>query len=163
MQQEKQTLALPCGAGGPATLSKGLLAGLAMQLAPGSRVGLDIVQVSRVQESLASFGSHFTTRFFTEGELAYSLAAEGQEAERLAARFAAKEAAIKALSFAEAGVDWREMEVRRDADGACSLVLHGRALQLAREAGVSQLLVSLSHDGDYAGAVVLAALSDKTG
>jgi len=112
------------------------------------RVGIDLVQVSRIAESIARFGERFLARVFTAGELAYARA----RPERLAARFAAKEAAKKALALD--GVSWRELEVMRDANGACELVLHGRARAAA---GDVALALSLSHEGDFATAVVIAS------
>ena len=120
---------------------------------------MDLVHVPRVAESLRDFGSRFAQRLFTEAEIAYAQSSEAERDARFAARFAAKEATIKALSLSDAGVNWRDMEVRRADDGACSLVLRGEALAAARALRISKVLVCLSHDGDYAAAVV-AALSD---
>ncbi len=119
-------------------------------------VGIDLVRVSRVEESLAQFGERFLRRVFTDGEIAYANQAPALAAERLAARFAAKEAAVKALGLVERGVGWREIEVTRAPSGACQLSLHGAARDAAAEAGVVELAVSLSHEGDYATAVVFA-------
>lgn len=119
-------------------------------------VGIDLVRVSRVAESLAQFGERFLRRVFTDGEIAYANAAPALAAERLAARFAAKEAAVKALGLVERGVGWREIEVTRQPSGSCQLSLHGAARDAAAEAGVVELAVSLSHEGDYATAVVFA-------
>nr|WP_236589364.1 holo-ACP synthase [Ramlibacter aurantiacus] len=124
------------------------------------RLGIDLAHIPRIRESLARFGDSFEHRLFTPEEIAYARAAPALHAERLAARFAAKEATIKALSLADAGVNWREMEVVREADGHCHMRLHGRVLDIARTAGVDRLLLSLTHDGDYAAAVV-GVLSDK--
>lgn len=114
-----------------------------------------MVMVSRVAESLARFGDRFLRRVFTDGEIAYATAAPASTAERLAARLAAKEAAVKALDLAEVGVGWRDIEVERAASGACSLRLHGAARALAEASGVRELAVSLSHEGDMATAVVV--------
>ena len=122
----------------------------------GTRLGFDVVQISRIAESVRDFGESFKNRLFTKEELRYAQSSENLCAERLAARFAAKEAAIKALQLSEAGVAWRDMEVRKLPDGSCEMVLHGRAAERARAMGATRLLVSLSHDGDYAGAVVMA-------
>ena len=120
------------------------------------RVGLDLVEISRIQESLDRFGERFLHRLFSDGEIAYAKARPARSAEHLAARFAAKEAAIKAFSLAEAGMAWRDIEVKRGEDGACHLALHGRAAEAAERLGVTHIALSLSHDGDYAGAVVTA-------
>ena len=117
-------------------------------------VGIDLVRVSRVAESLATFGERFLKRVFTDGEVAYAREAPSLMAERLAARFAAKEAAFKALGLDVAS--WRQIEVTRAPSGRCALSLHGAARDAAAEAGVVELSVSLSHEGDYATAVVLA-------
>ncbi len=130
-------------------------------------VGIDLVQLSRIRESVDTFGDRFLRRVFTEGEIAYATAAAPDRelgSARLAARFAAKEATMKALDLAERGVGWREIEVTRSKSGAPSLVLHGNARAAAEEAGALDLAVSLSHEGDYATAVVIlttTSLSDR--
>jgi holo-[acyl-carrier protein] synthase len=123
--------------------------------ARGMRLGVDIVQISRVDESLGRFGERFMRRLFTADELAYATAVQPLTAQRLAARFAAKEAALKAFDLCESGIDWREIEVQRQSNGSCCLALHGKAAALA---GVppGPIALSLSHDGDYATAVVAA-------
>lgn len=120
-----------------------------------SRVGIDLVQVSRIEESLQKFGERFLRRLFHRDEIAYALASPVACSRRLAARFAAKEAALKALHVADRGVSWRDIEVRRASDGDCALVLHGSAQRAAREAGLEVASLSLTHEGDYAAAVVL--------
>jgi holo-[acyl-carrier protein] synthase len=122
-------------------------------------VGLDVVFLPRIVESLQSFGERFEERLFTPGEIAYARGAPGQRAERLAARFAAKEAVIKALSLGDTGLDWRDIEVVRNEDGSCAVALHGTAASALDARGGQRVLVSLSHDGEYAAAVV-AVLSD---
>ncbi len=122
------------------------------------RTGLDVVEVRRIAASLDRFGHRFLERLFRDGEIDYALSGAGQASERLAARFAAKEAAIKAFDLGEAGVAWRDIEVRRQPGGGCDLVLHGRAAQRAVALGVRDVALSLSHDGDYAAAVVTALL-----
>jgi holo-[acyl-carrier protein] synthase len=123
------------------------------------RLGIDLVHIPRIADSLRDFGEAFTRKLFTEGEAAYARGAPHDMAQRLAARFAAKEATIKALALHDAGIDWKDIEVVRSGDGACDLQLHGRVAQIARTQGITRCLVCLSHDGDYAAAVV-AALSD---
>jgi holo-[acyl-carrier protein] synthase len=120
------------------------------------RVGVDLVQVSRIAESISHFGDRFLERVYTEGELAYGRAVPALAAERLAARFAAKEATIKALDLADRGVGFRQIEVRRDPSGSCRIQLSGEAARVATEAGVEDIALSLSHEGDYATATVVA-------
>lgn len=134
--------------------------GLPVTGLPVAAIGIDLVHIPRIEESLRDFGERFEERMFTQREIAYARSVPAQRAERLAARFAAKEAAIKALSLAEAGVDWRDIEVVRHDDGSCALALHGKALEAACLQRLSGALVCLSHDGEYAAAVV-AVLSDS--
>jgi holo-[acyl-carrier protein] synthase len=119
-------------------------------------VGIDLVMVSRIEASLARFGQRFLRRIFTDTEIAYATASPELAAARLAARFAVKEAAIKALDLADRGIGWRDIEVQREASGRCRLILHGAARAAADDAGVSELSMSISHEGDYSAAVVLA-------
>jgi holo-[acyl-carrier protein] synthase len=119
-------------------------------------VGIDLVSVRRVEESLARFGDRFLRRVFTDGEIAYATSAPDLAGERLAARFAAKEATIKALGLAHQGVGWRQIEVAREPSGQCRVVLHGDARAAAERAGVDGLSISLSHEGDTSAAVVVA-------
>lgn len=120
------------------------------------QVGIDLVDIRQIAASLASFEGRFAERFFTAGEIAYAYAAPDLVAERLAARFAAKEAAIKALRI-ESGIDWKAIEVRRLESGACDLLLHGAVA--ARYPDVS-LAVSMSHEGAFATAIVVAQFSN---
>lgn len=120
------------------------------------RVGVDIVQVSGIRASIEAFGDRFTRRFFTGDEVAYAHTSETLAAERLAARFAAKEAAIKAFGLSEVGIDWRDIEVCKHTDGSCSLALHRKVAAHVRPERFSHIALSLSHDGDYATAMVAA-------
>jgi holo-[acyl-carrier protein] synthase len=113
-------------------------------------VGIDLVRISGIRESIGSFGEQFLQRIYTADEIAYACSAPDSTAERLAARFAAKEATKKALRLD--GVGWRDIEVRRAPDGACDLLLHGHARDTA--AGRT-LALSMSHDGDFATAIVI--------
>jgi holo-[acyl-carrier protein] synthase len=115
------------------------------------KVGIDLVDVSRIAASIDAFGDRFLRRVFTEGEIAYARSAPALTAERLAARFAAKEAAKKALELE--GVAWRDLEVARSPNGAPHLVLHGAARAAA---GTKSFALSMSHEGDHATAVVIA-------
>jgi holo-[acyl-carrier protein] synthase len=125
------------------------------------RVGIDLVQVSRIAGSIETFGERFLRRIFTEREVAYAREAPLLMAQRLAARFAAKEAAKKA--FGLDGVGWPEIEVQRAASGACDLVLHGAARVAADALGARDIALSMSHEGDHATAVVVASLGASVG
>ena len=127
------------------------------------RVGIDLVQISRIAKALEAFGERFIRRVFTDDEAAY--ARSGQPpygalltAPRLATRFAAKEAVKKALGLD--GVGWRDLEVTRRDSGACDLVLHGAARAAADALGARDHALSMSRDGDYATAIVIAQVGD---
>ena len=120
-------------------------------------VGVDVVSVNEVSCSLERFGERYVRRLFTPGEAAYCRAAAGRvAAERFAARFAAKEATLKALRPDTTAIDWRSIEVRRQASGWCDVVLHREAAELAARQGIETLALSMSHHGDCATAVVVA-------
>jgi holo-[acyl-carrier protein] synthase len=132
--------------------------------AAGVLVGIDTVSVPAIAESLRHFGERFVQRLFTAQEAADAAAVQGDAArqERLAARFAAKEAVIKALDLPEAGVGWREIELLRGAKGRPALALHGRAAEAAAKAGVHEWAVSISHDVEQACAVVVGLATPRT-
>jgi holo-[acyl-carrier protein] synthase len=128
--------------------------------AAGVRVGIDTVSVPAIAESLAHFGERFLRRYFSEQETVDARAVQGEAAmhERLAARFAAKEAVIKALDLPEAGIAWCDIELTRAASGRPALALHGRAAEVAQALGVREWAVSISHEREQACAVVVALL-----
>jgi len=115
-------------------------------------IGVDAVALPRFRRHLEHGGRRFLERIFLAGEIA---ACEGR-ADSLAARFAAKEAATKVLGTGARGVGWHELEIRSDAAGAPTLLLRARARARADALGLSHFALSLSHDGDYAFAVVVA-------
>lgn len=117
------------------------------------RVGVDMVQVRRIVALLDKYGDRFAGRVFTDRELSTC----GKRAERLAARFAAKEAVSKAFGTGIGRISWREIEVINDATGRPELVLTGRAKRLAEELGLSTWTLSLSHTREQAIAFVVAA------
>jgi holo-[acyl-carrier protein] synthase len=119
------------------------------------QVGLDLVRISHVEASVAEFGDKFLDRVFTPGELRYCLAEPGPSASRLAARFAAKEAARKILCVDDEPIGWRSIEVVRASSGWCDLVLHREARALAQRAGYVGFSLSMTHESDYASAIVV--------
>ena len=120
------------------------------------RVGTDVTAVHQVAESVKRFGVRYLERIYTEHEISSCTGEPLVEAASLAARFAAKEATIKVLRPVGHQPDWRSVEVRRDPGGWCTMTLTGRAAALADEAGITDLAVSLTHEGDLAAAVVVA-------
>ena len=115
-------------------------------------VGVDLIEISRIGAVLERHGDRFLRRVYTERELAY---ANGRLS-ALAARWAAKEAAAKALGTGIGQVGFLEIEVVCDAQGKPELILHGNAVQLAQRLHLDQFAVSLSHAADYALAFVVA-------
>ena len=119
-------------------------------------VGTDLVAISRLEAILARHRDRFLGRVFTAVEQAECLD-RARPASHLAARLAAKEAAMKALGTGWAeGVHWQNIEVHSTGRRPPLLTLHGAALQQAERQGIRHTLLSLSHDGDYAIAVVIA-------
>lgn len=116
-------------------------------------VGLDLLPIDRMAASLARHGARFEERVFTHGERAYC-SGRGSPAQHFAARFAAKEAFLKALG-APPGLRWREMEIVAGAGGAPVLRLDGAAARAAAARGVATMHLSLTHAGGVAAAVVV--------
>lgn len=128
---------------------------------PGVRgVGVDLCDVDRMRRSLERTPG-LRLRVFTEDERAYC-DARRDPAERYAARFAAKEAVLKALRVGLGACPLRDIEVARSVDGAPSVVLHGAAAELAADRGVARWHLSLTHTAHVAGAVVVAVGDDST-
>lgn len=124
----------------------------------GVRVGIDLVSVQSVEESVRTHGERYLDRVYTERELSECSTSAGVDIERLAARFAAKEAALKVLRPHGEGVSWRAIEVRRDPLGWVDLELTGQAAALAAEAGLTHFAVSLTHEAGFASAVVVSEI-----
>jgi holo-[acyl-carrier protein] synthase len=118
--------------------------------------GIDIVEVARIARLLADHPHRFRERVFTLSELEYSSASK-REVEHLAARFAAKEAAFKALGTGLAhGMTWQDIEVCRAPSGEPSITLHGAAQHVAAARGIVRMLLSMSHTHSAAVASVIA-------
>ena len=117
--------------------------------------GLDAVEVARIRRLLGTHGERFVARLFTAGEKAYC-ERNADPAMHYAARFAAKEAAAKALGTGLAeGINWADIEVAREESGRPVLRLHGGALQRAQALGAERFHLSLTHTRELALAQVL--------
>ncbi len=134
---------------------------------PSVRVGVDLVPVGDVADSVERFGARYLDRVFTPHEVdccrradARTGRAPGYSAESLAARFAAKEATLKVLRPDGWRPDWRSIEVRSTPGGWCEIHLSGQAAVLAAEAGIGELEVSLTHETMVAVAVVVGRCTD---
>jgi holo-[acyl-carrier protein] synthase len=118
-------------------------------------VGTDLAEVKRIRDSVTRFGDRFLSRIYTEGERKYALS-KANWAERLAARFAAKEAGMKAIGTGwSQNVSWRDLAVINEPSGRPTLQLTGAAAEIARKLGVKTLSLSLSHTSEVAFAVVI--------
>ena len=116
--------------------------------------GIDLTEIPRIQRSIERFGARFLDRVFTSREQAYCLQ-KRNSAESFAARFAAKEAAAKALGTGiQHGVHWLEIEVTREPGGRPGLVFYGRAAEFASRLGVVRAALSLTHTATLAMASV---------
>ena len=117
--------------------------------------GVDLVEVARIAALLARHPERFLERVFCPDERDRG-AGTPRHAEHLAARFAAKEAVLKALSTGTVGVGWQDIEVVTLDSGAPTIRLHGRGSDHARALGITQWHLSLSHTGTVAMASVIA-------
>lgn len=118
-------------------------------------IGVDLVECSRIQHSLDRFGERFLHRVFTDGEIAYSNSMKFP-ARHLAARFAAKEAVSKAFGTGIGkSMGWRDIDVQKKQSGEPFLVLTGGAEALARERGITNALITLSHTDQHAVAMIV--------
>ena len=120
-------------------------------------IGTDLVEIDRFREVLARTPG-MKRRLFTEGEQAYADQAL-DPTPRLAVRFAAKEAVLKALGLGLGGMRMSEIEVIRHADGRPELALHGNAAEIAADHGASRWLITLTHTETIAQATVVALAS----
>jgi holo-[acyl-carrier protein] synthase len=117
------------------------------------RSGIDMIEINRLEKSINRHGERFLKRIFTEQEQADC----GGKVESLAARFAAKEAASKALGCGIGQITWLEIEVTRNSDHQPELNFHGAAQMLAKKLKLTIWSVSLSHTRQYAIAMVIAS------
>jgi holo-[acyl-carrier protein] synthase len=123
------------------------------------RVGIDLVSVQSVREAMAAHGDRYLARVYTRRELEDCRAPAGLDPKRLAARFAAKEAAFKALRVGDQAVAWLDVETRRDSSGWVKLILSRSAADIAARSGITDLSLSITHERECAAAVVIAEIS----
>ena len=117
--------------------------------------GVDLAEVPRIRHSVERFGHRFTERVFTAAEIAY-VERKANRYERYAARFAAKEAGMKAIGTGwRGGVTWRDFEVANLASGKPTLRLHGAAARIAQDLGVRHISLSITHTAELGMAHVI--------
>ena len=119
--------------------------------------GIDIIEIDRIQQTIQRWGTRFLNRIYTDAELVYCR----DKVERLAARFAAKEAAMKALGTGIRGVRWKDFEILRLPGKPPTISLHGNAKMIAANLGIQELAISISHSRNYAVASVIGWSQDK--
>jgi holo-[acyl-carrier protein] synthase len=119
--------------------------------------GIDIIEIERIEAAVQRWGERFLARIYTDSEQAYCRG----KPRRLAGRFAAKEAASKALGVGVRYIRWREIEILPDGRGKPRLTLHGRAAQVAERLGLTGFEVSITHSRTDAVAVVIAWTDDS--
>ena len=118
-------------------------------------IGIDLIEVARIESSYERFGERFVTRILLPGEINYCLSHK-KPGPFLAARFAAKEAISKAFGTGiGAQLGWQDMEVARKESGEPFVILHGKGKKLFEERGAKNLLISLSHTEVHATAVAI--------
>lgn len=118
-------------------------------------IGVDIVEIERIERAVKKFGRHFLERVFTKNELKKCLARNKTKFPELAARFAAKEAVSKAFGTGKYGLVWTEIEVVNNRLGKPEIVLSGAALKRFKKQKIKEILVTLSHSRKYSVAFVL--------
>ena len=117
-------------------------------------IGIDIIEVERIRDASRRWGARFERRVYTQQELTYCGNTPSRYW-RLAARFAAKEATLKALGTGlTTGMRWQDVEIRANTIGKPELVLHGEVQRYAQEHNIRASFVSMSHTNDYAVAQV---------
>ena len=114
-------------------------------------IGVDIIEIDRIREAVERWGERFLQRVFTGAELNICRRNPG----RLAARFAGKEAVMKALGTGARGVSWKEIEIASEPNGKPLVNLHGKAQEKATDLGLDELAISLSDSKYYAIAFVI--------
>ena len=117
--------------------------------------GVDLCEVARMREAIERHGDRFKSRVFTDREMAYA-ESKANRFERYAARFAAKEAGMKALGTGwRGGLAWRDLEVTNERSGRPTLAFHGKAAEIAARIGVRHVALSLTHTAEQAMAMVI--------
>ncbi len=120
-----------------------------------TELGIDIIRVGRIAETLARFGARFSERVLTTAERRYVR----DRPETFAGRWAAKEAVSKVLGLGVRGIGWRDIEIERLPTGQPAVRLHGRAAGRAEQLGMERIAVSISHEADYAVAIAFGVRS----
>lgn len=122
-------------------------------------IGIDIIEIARIERAIARWGERFLQRVYTDLELRLYR----QKPSSLAARFAGKEAVMKLLGTERKGVSWKEIEILSDPTGKPSVYLYGKVQNQASSLGLNSLAISLSHSKEYAIAFVAGEANSSKG
>jgi holo-[acyl-carrier protein] synthase len=118
--------------------------------------GVDLAEVQRIRKAIERFGERFINRIYTPREIAYVERRGASRFERFAARFAAKEAGMKAIGTGwRHGVGWQDFEVANLPSGKPTLLLHGVAAKFAERLGVRNVALSITHTAETGMAIVI--------
>lgn len=118
-------------------------------------IGIDLVEVDRLQKSVEKFGERFVNRLFTDNEIKYCQT-KSNSYQHYTVRFAAKEALLKAIGTGlSAGMSWHQIEIMNDAQGKPSMITHGYCQKMLQKLAIKNLVLSLSHSRHYGIAVVI--------
>ena len=120
-------------------------------------IGTDIIEISRIERAVTQWGERFLHRVYTDAELSLCR----MRLPSLAARFAGKEATLKALGTQTKGIGWKDVEILSDSTGQPVVRLHGKALLQADYLHLDNLAISLSHSREYAMAVALGETKES--
>ena len=113
-------------------------------------IGIDIIEIARIKQAISRWQDSFLKCVYTSAEIEHY-----HKMGSLAARFAAKEAVMKALGTGTRGLHWKDIEILSENDGAPFVQLYGKAHQKSQETGIRDFSVSLSHSREYAAAIVI--------
>jgi len=114
-------------------------------------IGIDMIEIARIEKAIARWGEGFLHRIYTEPELKLCR----RKPSSLAARFAGKEAVIKAIGTQTKGISWREIEILAESSGKPLVHVYGKAQNQVDSLGLDELAISLSHSKEYAVAFVV--------
>ena len=117
-------------------------------------IGIDIIEIARIKKAILRWEERFLRRIYTDAELRLY----HRKPQSLAARFACKEAVMKLLGTGRKGVSWRDIETLSHPSGKPLVKLYGRAQNKAKELGLKEIAVSLSHSKEYAIASVVGII-----
>lgn len=119
-------------------------------------IGVDIIEIARIEQAITHWGDRFLHRIYTDAELKHYR----DRPESLAARFAGKEAVVKALGASDCGISWGDIEILAEPGGRPLVNLYRRAKEQSKSLGLKGMAISLSHSRNYAIAFVVGEKAD---